>query len=79
LLSEYIGYYTPVAEVPDLIQADADAAREEGDTETADLLDVVAATVAPTDEDLANSHAYKQLSEEEEAQWNELWLELRGA
>jgi spermidine/putrescine transport system substrate-binding protein len=79
LLSEYIGYFTPVAEVPERIQADADAAREEGDTETADLLDVVAATVAPTDEDLANSHAYKQLSEEEEAQWNDLWLELRGA
>jgi spermidine/putrescine transport system substrate-binding protein len=79
LLSEYIGYFTPVAEVPERIQADADAAREEGDTETADLLDVVAATVAPTEEDLANSHEYKQLSEEEEAAWADLWLELRGA
>jgi spermidine/putrescine transport system substrate-binding protein len=79
LLSEYIGYFTPVAEVPERIQADADAAREEGDTETADLLDVVAATVAPTEEDLANSHAYKRLSEEEEAEWNDLWLALRGA
>ncbi|HEY7738036.1 MAG TPA: extracellular solute-binding protein [Candidatus Limnocylindria bacterium] len=79
MLSEYIGYFTPVAEVPDRIQADADAARESGDTETADLLDVVAATVSPTEDQLNNTYEYKRLEEEEEAAWADLWLELRGA
>ena len=37
-LSEYIGYFTPVAGVDQRIVADAEAAREEGDTETRGLL-----------------------------------------
>jgi spermidine/putrescine transport system substrate-binding protein len=79
ILSEYIGYFTPVAEVPDRIRQDAEAARESGDTETADLLDAIAPTVAPTEEQLANSYEDKPLTEEEEAEWNALFLELRGA
>jgi spermidine/putrescine transport system substrate-binding protein len=79
ILSEYIGYFTPVAEVPDRIRQDAEAAREAGDTETADLLDAIAPTVAPTEEQLANSYEDKPLTEEEEAEWNALFLELRGA
>jgi hypothetical protein len=79
ILSEYIGYFTPVAEVPDRIRQDAEAAREAGDTETADVLDAIAPTVAPTDEQLANSYEDKPLTEEEEAEWNALFLDLRGA
>jgi spermidine/putrescine transport system substrate-binding protein len=79
ILSEYIGYFTPVAEVPDRILQDAEAAREAGDTETADLLEAIAPTVAPTEEQLANSYEDKPLTEEEEAEWNALFLELRGA
>jgi spermidine/putrescine transport system substrate-binding protein len=79
ILSEYIGYFTPVAEVPDRIRQDAEAAREAGDDETADLLDAIAPTVAITEEQLANSYEDKPLTEEEEAEWNALFLELRGA
>ncbi len=79
VLSEYIGYFTPVAGVPDRIRDDAAAARDAGDTETADILDAIAPTVAPTDEQLATTYEDKPLDEEEEAQWNDLFLELLGA
>jgi spermidine/putrescine transport system substrate-binding protein len=79
ILSEYIGYFTPVADVPDRIRQDAEAARDAGDTETADLLDAIAPTVAPSPEQLANSYEDKPLDEEEEQVWNELFLEVRGA
>lgn len=72
-LAEYIGYFSPVAEVPERIQADADAARASGDDTTADELDVFAATVSPTEDQIANTYPYKQLTEEEEAVWNDLW------
>jgi spermidine/putrescine transport system substrate-binding protein len=76
ILSEYIGYFTPVDGVRELVQADADAAREEGDTDTADALDGVAATVYPTDEQVANTYEDTPLSEEQEAEWNDLFLEV---
>ena len=38
MLSEYVGYFTPVDGVSEQIAADAEAARADGDTETADLL-----------------------------------------
>ena len=75
-LSEYIGYFSPVDGVDEQIRANAEAAREEGDTETADILDVVADTVRPTDEQLANTHLDSPLDEEEERAWNELFLEV---
>ena len=75
-LTEYIGYFSPVEGVPEQVQADADAAREEGDTETADILDVVAETATPSEEALANVHRYKVLDEEEERQWNERFNEV---
>ena len=78
LLSEYIGYFTPVAGVSDRIATDAQAARDAGDTETADLYEVLAPTVEPTEDQLANTYPDKQLSEEEEAQWNDLFLEVIG-
>jgi spermidine/putrescine transport system substrate-binding protein len=76
LLAEYIGYFSPVDGVSERVQADADAARGEGDTETADILDGVAATVTPTEEQLASTHEDTPLSEEQEREWNELFLEL---
>jgi spermidine/putrescine transport system substrate-binding protein len=78
VLSEYIGYFTPVVGVGDRILADADAAREAGDTETADLYEAIAPTVSPTEDQLANTYPYKRLDEEEEAEWNALFLELLG-
>jgi spermidine/putrescine transport system substrate-binding protein len=72
-LAEYIGYFSPVAEVPDRIREDAQAARDAGDDATADELDVFAATVAPTEDQIGNTYPYKQLTEEEEAVWNDLW------
>jgi spermidine/putrescine transport system substrate-binding protein len=79
LLSEYIGYFTGVAGVGDRIQADADASRESGDSETADLLDVVAPSVHPTSDQIDNTYTDKQLSEDEEAEWNALFEEVLGA
>ncbi|HYM53287.1 MAG TPA: spermidine/putrescine ABC transporter substrate-binding protein [Candidatus Dormibacteraeota bacterium] len=75
-LSEYIGYFTPVAGIAELIQADADEAREAGDVETADALDAVAATVNPTEEQIANTHEDAPLDEAQEAEWNALFLEV---
>lgn len=77
-LSEYIGYFTGVAGVSERIQENADAAREAGDTDTADYLDGVAPIVVPTPDQIDNTYTDKQLSEEEEAQWNDLFLEVLG-
>ena len=77
-LSEYIGYFSPVTGVQERIQADADAAREAGDEETAMQLEVTGASVVPTDDQIANTYTDKQLSEEEEAEWNALFLEVLG-
>jgi spermidine/putrescine transport system substrate-binding protein len=78
LVSEYIGYFTGVNGVQDQILANAQAARDEGDTETADLLEALAPTVVPTEEQLGNTFPDKQLTEEEEAEWNDLFLEVIG-
>jgi spermidine/putrescine transport system substrate-binding protein len=77
-LSEYIGYFTGVAGISDRIQQNADAARESGDTETADYLDILAPQVEPTEDQLANTYQDKQLTEEEEAEWNALFEEVLG-
>jgi spermidine/putrescine-binding protein len=77
-LSEYIGYFSPVNGVQERIQADADAAREAGDEETANQLEVTGASVVPTSDQIDNTYTDKQLSEEEEAEWNDLFLEVLG-
>ncbi len=79
MLSEYVGYFTPVKGVDGLIAADAETARGDGDTETADLYDALAPTVVPTEDQTANTYTDKQLSEEEEAQWNDLFEPVLGA
>ncbi len=76
LLSEYIGYFTGVAGVQDRILEDVQAYRDAGDTENADYYEAVAPTVVPTEDQLANTFTDKELTEEEEAEWNDLWLEV---
>jgi spermidine/putrescine transport system substrate-binding protein len=77
-LSEYIGYFTGVNGVQDRITEDAEAARDAGDEETATQLEVTGASVVPTPDQIDNTYTDKQLSEEEEAQWNDLFLEVLG-
>jgi spermidine/putrescine transport system substrate-binding protein len=76
ILSEYIGYFTGVNGVSERMLEDADAAREAGDTEWADQLERLSPQVVPTEEQINNTYTDKQLSEEEEAQWNDLFLEV---
>ncbi len=55
---------------------DAEAARADGDDETADYLENLAPQVVPTEDQLANTFLDKEMTEDEEAQWNDLWLEV---
>lgn len=75
-LTEYVGYFSPVTGVTERVLEDADAAEAEGDQEWADALRVISATANPTDEVLANVHNYRKLTEEEEAEWNDLFNEV---
>jgi spermidine/putrescine transport system substrate-binding protein len=79
MLSSYVGYFTPVDGVSEQIAADAETARQDGDTETADYLEALAPTVIPTEDQLANTYTDKQLTEEEEAEWNNLFEVVLGA
>jgi spermidine/putrescine-binding protein len=72
-LTEYIGYYSPVDGVQDRILADSETARAEGDTEWADQLLQIAHDSVPTAEQLQNIFPYKQLTEDEERAWNDLF------
>ena len=74
--SEYIGYFTGVAGVQERIEADAQAARDAGDEETAVQLETTGASVVPSGDQVANTYTDKQLSEEEEAEWNALFEEV---
>ncbi len=76
LISEYIGYFTGVNGVQDRIIENADAARADGDDETGDYLEGIAPAVVPTEDQLANTYTDKVMTEDEEAQWNDLWLEV---
>jgi spermidine/putrescine transport system substrate-binding protein len=75
-LTEYVGYFSPVKQVADLVRKDAEAAVAAGDQETADALKVVADTSYPTPEALKNVYNYKVLNEEEERAWNEAFNEV---
>jgi len=79
MLSEYVGYFTPVNGVSEQIAADAETARADGDTETADLFAALAPTVVPSPDQIDNTYVDKQLTEEEEAQWNDLFEAVVGA
>ena len=79
-LSEWIGYFTPVKGLTDLIQADADAYRADGDTENADYYDAVAPSVTPTADELAGTFDYPEFENpDDEKAWNDMWLEVTTA
>jgi spermidine/putrescine transport system substrate-binding protein len=78
LLSEYVGYFTPVKGLDKRILADAKAARDDGDKETANLYQALAPTVVPTADQTANTFTDKQLDEDEEKEWNDLFEVVLG-
>ncbi|MGZ6214265.1 MAG: hypothetical protein ACXWMG_04875, partial [Candidatus Limnocylindria bacterium] len=71
--SEYIGYFSPVKGVVDLVKADAAAA---SDKETKDQLNFIASTIEPTEAELGKVHNYKVLDEDEERAWNEQFQDV---
>jgi len=75
-LTEYIGYFSPVNGVRDLVLQHAQEARDDGDSEWADALEVIAETSYPSADQLDNIYTYKILGEEEERQWNDLFNAL---
>ena len=75
-LIEYIGYFSPVKGASDVIRADAEAARAEGDEEWAATLDILAEGAFPSEAELQNLYDYKVLDEEEERVWNDLFNEV---
>jgi spermidine/putrescine transport system substrate-binding protein len=78
MLSEYVGYFTPVTGVSEQILADAETARADGDDETADLYETLAPTVVPAQAQIENTYTDKQLDEDEEKQWNDLFEVVIG-
>jgi spermidine/putrescine-binding protein len=72
-LTEYVGYYSPVEGVTERVLDDAQTARDEGDDEWADALEVIAETAVPSEDILDRVHTYKRLDEEEEREWNDLY------
>ena len=75
-LTEYIGYFSPVEGVQEQVLADAQTARDEGDTEWAEQLEVISETAFPSNEQLQNVHQYPVLTEEQEREWNDLFNEV---
>lgn len=79
MLSEWVGYFTPVKGLDARVLEDAQASRDEGDTEWADTLEAMAPTLIPTPDQIENTYTDKQLTEEEEKQWNDLFEVVLGA
>ncbi|MGH6690605.1 MAG: ABC transporter substrate-binding protein [Gammaproteobacteria bacterium] len=75
-LSEWIGYFTPVRDLDQRVLEDAAAAETDEDRE---YLEVLAPTLVPTTDQINNTHLDKQLTEEEEAEWNSLFDVVLGA
>jgi spermidine/putrescine transport system substrate-binding protein len=73
MLDEYVGYFTPVKGVSEQIAADAEAARAEGDDETALYYEALAPTVVPSADQVDNTYPDKELTEDEEKEWNALF------
>jgi spermidine/putrescine transport system substrate-binding protein len=72
-LSEYVGYFTPVAPASAIVRQHASEAEAAGDKETAATLTRIAKTIDPTPDQLANAFPYKNLDATEERAWNELF------
>ena len=75
-LTEYIGYFSPVKGVQEAILADAQAAAANGKQAKADRLTQIANASFPTPEELQNVYNYKDLTEDEERQWNDLFNQV---
>jgi spermidine/putrescine transport system substrate-binding protein len=75
-LIEYIGFFSPVEGVPERVLEHAAAAREEGDDEWADALEVIAGTSVPDPDTLSRLHRYPILDEATEREWNDLFNAL---
>jgi spermidine/putrescine transport system substrate-binding protein len=77
-ITEYVNYICPVPEAKAIIEQHAKDAADEGDSDTSDYLNTVAASplVFPTADMLAKVYSYKALSEDEESQWNDLFQEV---
>ena len=76
-LTEYIGYFSPVKGVAEQVKADADKAKADGDTETANALTQSSRRPRSRREaQLANVYNYKQLNEDDERVWNELFNQV---
>jgi spermidine/putrescine transport system substrate-binding protein len=76
MVTEYVGYFSPVQGVAEQVRADAQAARQGGHPYVAQHLRVISQTAFPDDAALANVHTYKILSEDEERQWNDLFNQV---
>jgi spermidine/putrescine transport system substrate-binding protein len=72
MLSEWVGYFSPVKGIDARVLEDADAARAD-DPEWADTLEAMAPTLVPTPDQTENTFVDKQLTEEEETEWNDLF------
>jgi hypothetical protein len=68
-----------VSGIDERVREDAQAARDEGDAEWADTLEAMAPTLVPTAEQIDNTFTDKELTEEEEAEWNDLFEAVIGA
>jgi hypothetical protein len=73
MLSEWVGYFSPVAGIDERALEDAQAARDEGDEEWATTLEAMAPTLVPSAEQIAGTFPDKELTEEEETEWNDLF------
>ena len=77
MLSEYVGYFTPVKNLDARVLEDSQAARAD-DAEWADTLEAMAPTLIPTPDQIAGTYTDKQLTEDEERQWNDLFEVVLG-
>ncbi len=76
MVTEYVGYFSPVMGVADQVKADAQAAKASGRPYRAHTLQVISQTAFPDDAALANVYTYKVLSEDEERTWNDLFNQV---
>ncbi len=77
-ITEYVNYICPVPEAQAIIKQHAKDATDAGDSETADYLNAVGDSelVFPTEDMLSHVYSYKNLSEDEEKQWNDLFQQV---
>ena len=76
-LTEYIGYFSPVKGVQEQIMADAAGGAPRTTSDKADALTLGRARLVPDPEaSCQNVYNYKNLTEDEERQWNDLFNQV---